>query len=442
MLCLIFRRADTGLSMAEKLAMAYGLGIGFISLEMLALSLLKMRFTFFNIAAPWLVILIANVILLSKKAPGHSIKPDLSAKDDSKILVLKIVLQAGIALEIFYAFFRALIKPIESYDAVAIYAIKSKIFYLAGIIPSDYFTALAKHFPHPDYPLNIPLIETFIYLTLASLNDALVKIVFPLYFIGTLAMLYFAVRRFANSNYALIFTFMLATIPQFNAYACNAYIDLPLAFYCFTSAIFLFEYFRDRTRIHFMVLSAVMAALAGWTKNEGLMYCAAYIVTMIIYFAFNLKKSSVKDIISALLYVIIIAAISVPWLLIKKIFGLVNNDMGLMDMSPASLVNNIYKLGPIFYEFQKELFGPKKWNIFWAAAACIFIIRIKAAFSGHRRYVTITLFLIISGYVLAYMVSPIDIRFFLAKTWSRFLVQFLPIAVYWLALMLKDDIDL
>ncbi|MDD5136000.1 MAG: hypothetical protein PHN63_01475, partial [Candidatus Omnitrophica bacterium] len=40
------------------------------------------------------------------------------------------ILWAGIILEVFYAFFRALIRPIESYDAVAIYAIKSKIFYL------------------------------------------------------------------------------------------------------------------------------------------------------------------------------------------------------------------------------------------------------------------------------------------------------------------------
>ncbi|MDD5135999.1 MAG: glycosyltransferase family 39 protein [Candidatus Omnitrophica bacterium] len=279
-------------------------------------------------------------------------------------------------------------------------------------------------------------------MTLGGLNDLLVKIIFPLYFVGILILLYFAIRRFAGSTYALVFTFLLATIPQFTAYACNAYVDLPLAYYCFISAILLFEWFRDRSKYRFIVLSAVMAALAGWTKNEGLMYCAAYLLTIIIFLAFNIKKNSVRDYIYVFFSFAIIAAISAPWLFLKKQTGLANVDMGAMDLSPAYLAGNLYKLKPIFYEFQKEMFGPKKWNIFWVVSSVILILRFKSAFSGIRRYVTILLCLMISGYILAYMVSPIDVRYFLAKTWSRFLLHFLPISVYWLALILKEDVEI
>ena len=144
--------------------------------------------------------------------------------------MLDIFLVFGISFEVVYAFFRALVKPIEAYDAVAIYAIKSKIFYLAGAIPEEFFSRIAAIFPHPDYPLNIPLAQTLGYWSMGVLNDQLIKLIFPLFFVGILALLYFAVRRFAGRTYALVFAFLLASVPQFNAYAANAYLEVPLAF--------------------------------------------------------------------------------------------------------------------------------------------------------------------------------------------------------------------
>jgi len=67
------------------------------------------------------------------------------------------------------------------------------------------------------------------------------------------------------------------------------------------------------------------------------------------------------------------------------------------------------------------------------------VFNFKGAFRGIQRYVTILLFLMVSGYVLAYMISSVEISFLVAKTWSRFLIHILPIAVYWLALSLKED---
>jgi hypothetical protein len=35
----------------------------------------------------------------------------------------------------------------------------------------------------------------------------------------------------------------------------------------------------------------------------------------------------------------------------------------------------------------------------------------------------------------------VDVSFFASKTWARFLLDFLPLAVYLLALLLKDDVE-
>ena len=427
-----------GISCLEGISISFGLGIGCVTLEMLFLHIFNMRFDILLIVFPWIILIGANAVLFSR---GKN-KVELFTPETKRFGLLDALLSFGIVFEVFYAFFRALMKPIESYDAIAIYAIKSKIFFLARSIPHDFFAGLVNSFPHPDYPLNIPLAQDFTYLCMSNLNDQLVKIIFPIYFVCILTILYFAVRRFASRTYALIFTFILATIPQFNAYAANAYLDLPFAFYTFTGALFLFWWFEDRQKIRFLIISAVMAGLAGWTKNEGMMYCASYIFLAILFLIFNLRKITWKDIVRVFFYIMIIAGMLAPWFYIKSSAHLFNTDVGKMDAGFLSLGKDIYKLKPIFYEFQKQLFGPKKWNILWIVLFLSIMFNLKSAFSGVRKYIAIFLVLVVGGYVMIYLISPIDVTFFVKKTWSRFLLHFLPIVVYWMALILKEDVKI
>jgi hypothetical protein len=439
---LISRRGNYGLRIPESLCVSYSMGVGFISLEMLILHLLKMPLNVPIIAAPWLMVLVFNVLLILVKRPVPSTQVPVFLSWEKRSGSLRLLLFSGISLEVFLAFFRACIKPIESYDAVAIYAIKSKIFFLAGSIPQDFFARLAGRFPHPDYPLNIPLFESFVYLSMGTLNDQLVKIIFPLYFVSVLVMMYFAVRRFASVNYALIFTFLLASIPQFNAYATNAYLDLPLAAYCFISAVFLFDWLKDARKIQSLVISGINAGLAGWTKNEGLMYCAVFIATILAHMLLEPKKELLKYMKGLSINIFIIFLLLSPWLFIRYVFRLINTDIGAITMNPVHIFKQLHKVWPILYEFQKQVLGPKKWNIIWVAVIAAFVLRFRKVFRGELRPVSIMLVFIICGYVYFYLIAPIDINFFLSKTWSRFLVQFLPIAVYWLALILKEDIEI
>ena len=453
----IFKRL-CGLSFMERLFISYGVGMGSLSLEMLLFYFAKAPFSLEYIFMPWGILFVINLIILriSFFSPSPFSSPPLGGEgrgrgerrqgEGERIRVkgkryhaLRIFLILGISFEVLYAVFRALIKPIESYDAIAIYAIKSKIFYLAGSIPAGFFQGLAQAFPHPDYPLNIPLAQTLVYLFLGNLNDQLVKIIFPLFFTGILVMLYYAIRRFASRAYALLFTFFLASVPQFNAYAANAYLDLPLAYYCFASAIFLFLYLENRKNTRLLVLSAVFAGLAGWTKNEGLMYCA--INTGVIFLYFALERKAIIG--AGALYIGIISLLSLPWALIKRSAHLVNADTASGGLTPGNVLQGAAgKLGPIIYEFQKQLFGPKKWNLIWFLALFSIIINYKKIFSTPVRYAAIWLAAAIMGYVFFYVTSPVEIHYFLSRTWSRFLIHFLPVVVYLTAYLLKEKLDI
>lgn len=438
-LCLISFRGKR-LYFAERLAVSYGLGLGLVSLEMFLFYFLNISFNLANIILPWLPLPVITSIIYFKNAKKvDAVSLGMATKSH---LLLRIFLIFAILFEILYVFFRALVKPLESYDAVAIYAIKSKIFYLANSIPSNFFCYLAPMFPHPDYPLNVSLSQALIYLSLVSLNDQLVKIIFPLYFTAILILLYFGIRRFATRTYALLFTFLLATVPQFNTFATNGYLEIPLSYYYFASALFLFLWFDKKDQKHFLVVSALMAALSAWTKNEGQMYCLINITLIMVFFISERKKISRKDIIYLFVYASIISLIYFPWWWLKRTAGLINIDVGAIDASPFNLAKQFYKIGLIVYEFQKQLFGPKKWNILWFIIIFVFIYNYKKAFRGRNKYITLSIFFAILGYVFFYLVSAVEISYFLSRTWSRFLLHFLPVVIYWLANMLKEDVQL
>ena len=280
------------------------------------------------------------------------------------------------------------------------------------------------------------------YMAMRNLNDQLVKLIFPLFFLGILCLLYFAIRRFASRTYALLFTFLLASIPQFNAYAANAYQELPLAFYYFASALFLFRWIEDKSDIRSLIVSAVMAALAAWTKNEGLLYCVINTILVITYSFVNRKSSSSKSIYAPILYIGMIGVILAPWIWIKHQYGIVNDEINLLNANPVYLIKQLPKIGPIFYELQKQLFGPKKWNILWIIVILVSVFNYKKISKDIKKYITVSLILAFFGYVFFYMISYVDVVFFASKTWGRFLLHLLPLLMLWLAYVLKEDIKI
>ena len=417
------------LHLLEKMCLSYGLGLGVLSVEMFLFFFFNIKYGLKEILLPWVPIVIFNLVAGLKRT-----EPDNTYKD--KISLLGIFLTAGITLEVLYAFFRALVRPLESYDSVATYAIKSKIFYLAGAIPQGYFNGLGLLFPHVDYPLNIPLSQTLMYIFMCSLNDQLVKAIFPLYFVAILGILYYGIRRFAGRTYALVFIFILASIPQFNNFATNAYIDVPLSYYYLTATLFLFYWFKEPDTIGFLYVSAIMTALAGWTKNEGLVYCAINVIVLAIYLFSSRKGLEKKYLLRGIQYIVLVAVILLPWLIIRKSAAVMNSDFGTLDAGRFDIVAQLRKVIPMFYEFQRQIFGPKKWNIFWIVFIIALVVYRKKLFTKYSRYITIPLVLVICGYIAAYLLTQIT----MPSLWSRLMLHFLPIAVYLLALLFKGEV--
>jgi hypothetical protein len=447
---LLFRR-NWPFKFPEALALSYGIGIAAVSIQMALLSFFGIKFSVFSIMIWWVPFIAVTLALGFKnysslrgtiatkqsKKEIASLTKRFARNDNIPLTLIEKFFVGAISFEVLYAFFRTLIRPMESYDSIAIYALKSKIFYLDRMIPVDFFKSFANFVPHIEYPLLIPLAETLFYTFLGSLNDLLAKIIFPLYFAALLTISYSVSRRFLNRKAALFFTFLLATIPQVTDFATNGYADIPFAFYCSVSFFYLYLWLKKNDN-PLLALSFIFSVCAIWTKAEGLLFTLIYAAVIIACMA---KEKRLR--LSGVIYALIsLCAVIVYVLGLARAIGLaVNSDFTGTQVSPASkIMTGFNRIPAILYEYQIQFFGPKKWNMIWILFIAGFIIGFKKIFSKEIFPVTLTILLVLSGYSVVYMLSsaPQGFGWHLSTSGSRLFIHFVPIVVLWLALMFKE----
>lgn len=432
---IIIARHDLG-SLIETAALSYGLGLGVISLQMAILALIGINFSMASTLIIFIPAFVMALFLQRKYLRKKDAKKVSGRQDRSKVSFLEKFFIASILFEVSYAFFRALIKPMESYDSIAIWAFKAKIFYLAKTIPAGFFKDFSGMVPHIEYPLLIPLAQASFYAFLGALNDLAVKIIFPLYYAALIALLYSILRRFLEKKASLLFTFLLATIPQVTDFATNGYADMPLAFYCSASFFYLYLWLIDK-KPHFIALSFALSSMAVWTKAEGILFAIANSIVA-IYFMVKWKRFSLKGV----LYTASLLAVVIVYISVLKSIGLAINTDFISEQSSliARINTGLGRIPAILYEYQIQFFGPKKWNILWILFIAGFIFGFKKIFSKELMPVTLAAIVIIAGYSLVYMLSSARQGFgwHLSTSCSRLFIHFAPIIIFWLALIYKE----
>lgn len=452
-------RINRPFSFTEGLALSYGIGIAAISIQMAVMSLFGMKFSVPSILVWWVPFFVAALLIGFKNSKKDIACPTASGsisgrrasaasafakasadrsrpRNDIKMTFLEKFFIGAISFEVLYAFFRTLIRPMESYDSIAIYALKSKIFYLDKMIPFNFFKSFADFVPHIEYPLLIPLAEAQFYTFLGSLNDLAVKIIFPLYYVALLALSYSVSRRFLSRKASLFFAFLLATIPQVTDFATNGYADIPFAFYCSVSFFYMYLWLKQKKNTLLMI-SFIFSICALWTKAEGLLFA---VINSVVIIACMAKEKHFRPV--GITYAFLSLCAVIIYILGWRAIGLaVNSDFTGVEASMVSkFVTGFKRIPAILYEYQIQFFGPKKWNIVWVLFIMGFIGGFKKIFSEEVFPVTLAILLVFLGYTAVYMLSsaPQGFGWHLSTSGSRLFLHFVPIVVLWLALMFKE----
>ncbi|MGB3082259.1 MAG: HAD-IIIA family hydrolase [Candidatus Omnitrophota bacterium] len=435
-LSIVLGKDSRSYSLAEKAALSYGLGMGCIAFEFLLFAILGLSFDLWLILTPW-VFLLPFALWRGRKGlklPKPVISPGFFSRENTFFTVLLLI----IVLQVSSVFLRALSTPLESYDGIINFGIKSKIFFMSNGISMDLSTFEGIGKGHMDYPLLIPLAETWVYKFLGYNNDCLVKILFPLVLVSFAVVFYSSLKRLFNAKYAIFFTFLLCTVPQIVNFAMVGYADLTLAFMVTTAFIFLFRYFREGKK-HLLVLSAIFSGIGLLTKNEGISFFVSS-VAIIVLFVLREKGGLKQTGRIFTCYFLPLAVLVFPWMYFKSALSLGNTDIDFSQLTLARLAENAGYIPFILNKFQQEVFGPKKWNILWIMVLGFTLLKSKKI-KGFRLSET-GLFLLFNVliYFTSYMIlTGKDLYFHVNTSLPRLMIHFSGISLFFLAFLVRRD---
>jgi hypothetical protein len=341
----------------------------------------------------------------------------------------------AIGFEIAYAFFRAWIRPMEAYDAVANWGLKAKAIYLAGQIPTDFLQNPDYREFHQDYPLLVPLLESAVYQFLGTVNDTASKTLFPLFLLGCVILFWVCLRRaeFPPSR-ALAFTFMLSSIPYFASQATNGYVDGVVSFYFGAGSLYLYVWQHSRDPL-LLVISAALTGFAALTKNEGILLAGIQLLILGLTLASAreraLDRSQLKLFAA---YLGILSAILLPWFLFRANLDLFND----MTSGAAFRWRHIERLGAVLYFYQTQVFGPRNWNLVWILFLGLLVWNGRGWLRSSARPLVLTVMLALVAYNGIYLVTPHDVMWHLRTSASRLLLHILPQVMFLIALGFEE----
>ncbi|MCL5071732.1 MAG: hypothetical protein M1308_12690 [Actinobacteria bacterium] len=255
------------------------------SIYLAVLSLAGLKYSLASTSMFSAVFFIASIYLFvrkklqfskSKSGEGHDIKTEcgnakgyeIKEKENSCKRIIFYIFVFLIFINFLTVLFFALLFPIRFWDAIASWSLKGRAFFIdASIVP--FFKSHNYQFAHLSYPLYLPLMQTWIYVWMGKINENLVKVIFPLFYLSGLFILYYLFSKKYKRAIAIIYVFIFSALPVVMDHGYIEYTNLLFAIILMLAVCFFYNYIKgEASRIHLSVPQDVSAAAIGpETKN-------------------------------------------------------------------------------------------------------------------------------------------------------------------------------
>jgi len=280
---------------------------------------------------------------------------------------------------------------------------------------------------HADYP---PLLA----LNTASRWDILNKettyvpmFLCFLFFLAALGLCFSALASFRSVGQGALGLILLGGTEFFLGEGGRQTADLPLAFYILASVIFLFFHYREKRAV-FIMLAAVMAALAAWTKNEGIFFLFA---ATSVLFLVSLWKRSFHD------FLLYLAGLLLPLILLLYFkFQIAPPSEFLSGELSAILqrVTSVTRHQLIFGAFKEFILFHGGWyNIGIYVILGAYFLLFRSRVTGKSEIVLINFAILaiqVMGYYGFYLITPYDLKWHIGYSLNRLFVHIYPATVF------------
>ncbi|HZS08961.1 MAG TPA: hypothetical protein VFD58_29260 [Blastocatellia bacterium] len=271
------------------------------------------------------------------------------------LLVVVLLVQAG-----FVAWIS--LRTILYWDALFNWEMKARLAYFnGGVIPLSYLSGAWLNIGHPEYPLLLPLAESWFYGWIGAPHQGLIKLVSVPFYLAALSLLASGGARIAGRRWSGWLPPLLLFFVPFILFnpgsATSGFADFPLAAYYLGAALALAEYLEtgsDGARRILVSLSAILP----WLKQEGAILWLCLVALAAIE---ALRRKRVRDV---WLMVLPGAGVIIGWqIFVRIIKAPVGQDF--MPFTPATLLANIGRTPAIIRELLAELTEWRRWGVLW-----------------------------------------------------------------------------
>lgn len=330
-------------------------------------------------------------------------------------------------------------------DAYFIWNMKARFLYRAG---EDWRLIFA--FPPPDnekiplapadYPLLLPatVARLWWYAGEESTREpALIALVFT---VAAFVLLYAAVTALRGRSQGAIAAIVLTAAPFFTFLGSTQVVDVPLSFYML-AAVTLFA-LHDSTGgadRRWVVLAGMMAGLAGWAKNEGLLFIAVLFAVrlLVVPFRDGLRVSFRETgafLVGLLPFVCLLLYYRVDLVPAANYLLAAQGDQTTLDR-----LRDGSRYITILLMLLLQLL-PLDSRTHWTTIGWILLLAIpyRLLLGGNPARVRRTsltpllvVFLMMLGYIFVYLTTPLELKGHLRSSMHRVMMHVWPIALLW-----------
>lgn len=278
-------------------------------------------------------------------------------------------------------YWKALNLPVFAWDSLATAIFKSKIFY------HERDLSLLQYVPRPSYPLQIPLLGTWVSMNLGEWNDQLYKVIFPLYFSAFAILQYYFLRCYTRRTWALLGVSLLFASEFCVMHASTSYRDITMMTYnC--GAMYLLVMWFSRRKDCLLILAGLLAGFGTFTKLEGNGHLLIHLIVLAGMLCLS-KDQWRRRGIQMLKFAIPAFLPVVFYLYVKTSHGVIVAERAGVGFE----VDYLTRIIPILIAFVKYTLLYDQWNVLYAVVVLSLFNLYRQKHQAQTYWLLISLFL-------------------------------------------------
>ena len=427
-----------------KCAIAIGLGHGLASVFL---------FVILQAGGSDSILFYINIILIlaafiwlylsRKRNPGVLINPDCvsTLNDNFFSNSLQYAFVAFFLLLITIHIFSHLNMPHGDWDAWAIWNLRARFIFRAGPAWNQAFSTLSET-GHLDYPLFLPLSIVYYWKSIGSDTPAIPALISSLFTVTTVLLLFSSLAILRGKTQALIAGIALMGSSFFLRHGSSQCADTPLSFF-FLATVVLLVFHRATGNKYLLFLAGTMAGLSAWTKNEGLLFM---VVILMAWTMSAWRSGGIKEYMRNLLPFGAGIAWVAAFILFFKVTLAPQNDL----MSVQNISFTLARLtSPERYIQIAEAFITRglsftSWIIGVPLLIPYFFVfgrSKKGPLNAVNKTAIIAVLLILAGYFMIYVITPVPLQWHLKTSINRLFIQLWPMFLFWFFMTVRTPAE-